>query len=230
MTELRVTRVHSDTTSNATLSELRVGQVKIPLPNRFTISPERNALKPAGIKDPLPGEVAILARVGQPDTIKRILTQEDALKSMAGFLSRETGADALRLLYFSFLKGANISNADDLKTILDLQYLAGLDFITVQHTADMSPGDFDAQIGFAERWMDERGVDKPLMPIIQAADDGKLAIELVGITAKHGSKAVGLDLRGGFHHHTLKEDEDYQEKNPDVLDHRLQVSPKNLPK
>src|SRR5437899_7709519 len=196
MPELRVTRIKKDTKTSATLSELRVGQVKIPLPNRFPISPERNALKPAGIKDPLPGEVAILARLGQPDTIKRILTQEDALKSMARFLSRKTGADGLRLLYFSFLKGANISTSEDLITILDLQYLAGLDLITVQHTPDMSPGDFDAQLGFAERWMDERGVDKPLMPIILATDDGKLAIELVGITAKHGSKAVGLDLRG----------------------------------
>ena len=226
MPELRVTRTKKDTKTSATLSELRVGQVRIPLPNRFPISPERNALKPAGIKDPLPGEVAILARLGQPDTIKRILTQEDALKSMARFLSRETGADALRLLYFSFLKGANLSNADDLKTILDLQYLAGLDLITVQHTPDMSPGDFDAQLGFAERWMDERGVDKPLMPIIQAADDGKLAIELVGITAKHGSKAVGLDLRGGFHYHALRAVEDYKKKNPDVWIHALQVPPK----
>src|SRR5436309_13224406 len=172
MPEVRVTRTKKDAKTSATLSELRVGQIKIPLPNRFLISPERNALKPAGIKDPLPGEVAILARLGQPDTIKRMLTQEDALKSIDRFLSRETGADALRILYFSFLKGANISNADDLKTILDLQYLAGLDLITVQHTPDMSPGDFDARLGFAERSMDERGVDKPLKPIIQAADDG----------------------------------------------------------
>jgi len=215
-----------DAKTSATLSELRVGQVRIPLPNRFPISPERNALKPAGIKDPLPGEVAILARLGQPDTIKRILTQEDALKSMARFLSRETGADALRLLYFSFLKGASISNPDDLKTILDLQYLAGLDIITVQHTMDMSPSDFDAQLGFAERWMDERGVDKPLMPIIQAANDGKLAIELVAVTAKHGGKALGLDLRGGFHYHALRAVEDYKKKNPDIWIHALQVPPK----
>src|SRR6267143_4496168 len=141
MPELRVSRTKMDAKTSASLSELRVGQVRIPLPNRFPISPEWNALKPAGIKDPLPGEVAILARLGQPDTIKRILTQEDALKSMARFLSREIGTDAIRLLYFSFLKGANISNPDDLKTILDLHYLAGLDIITVQHTPDMSPGD-----------------------------------------------------------------------------------------
>src|SRR5207245_7532837 len=139
MTELRVSRTNKDAKTSATLSELQVGQVKIPLPNRFPISPERNALKPAGIKDPLPGEVAILARLGQPDTIKRILTQEDALKSMARFLSRETGADALRLLYFSFLQRANILTSGDLTIILDLHYLAGLDFITVQHTVYMSP-------------------------------------------------------------------------------------------
>src|SRR5256712_4044167 len=120
MPELRVTRTKKDTKTSATLSELRVGQVRIPLPNRFPISPERNALKPAGIKDPLPGEVAVLARLGQPDTIKRILTQEDALKSMARFLSRENGAGALLLLFLSFPKRANNSNADDLKTNLHL--------------------------------------------------------------------------------------------------------------
>src|SRR2546422_2849073 len=107
MTELRVSRTKKDAKTSATLSELQVGQVKIPLPNRFPISPERNALKPAGIKDPLPGEVAILARLGQADTIKRILTQEKPLKSKAPFLSPETGAGAICLLYFSFLKRQN---------------------------------------------------------------------------------------------------------------------------
>src|SRR5437879_13366280 len=97
MTELRVSRTNKDAKTSATLSELRVGQVRIPLPNRFPISPERNALKPAGIKDPLPGEVAILARLGQPDPIKSSLTQEHALKSMTRLLSRDTGAAALRL-------------------------------------------------------------------------------------------------------------------------------------
>src|SRR3989442_13635089 len=102
MPELRVTRTKKDTKTSATLSELRVGQVRIPLPNRFPISPERNALKPAGIKDPLPGEVAVLARLGQPDTIKRIFTQEDALKSMARFFYRENGAGPHCPLYFLF--------------------------------------------------------------------------------------------------------------------------------
>src|SRR3989442_10462771 len=103
MTELRVSRTNKDAKTSATLSELQVGQVKIPLPNRFPISPERNALKPAGIKDPLPGEVAILARLGQPDTIKRILPQKNALKSMARFLSPQTRADTVWLFFFSFL-------------------------------------------------------------------------------------------------------------------------------
>src|SRR2546426_10618626 len=103
MTELRVTRIKKDTKTSATLSELRVGQVKIPLPNRFPISPERNALKPAGIKDPLPGEVAILARLGAPDPRKRILTQEDAPKTMGRFLSPEPGGEPLLPPYLSFL-------------------------------------------------------------------------------------------------------------------------------
>ncbi len=226
MAELRVARLKKDQNTSATFSELRVGQSRIPLPNRFPISPERNALKPAGVKEPLPGEVAVLARLGQPDTIKKILTQEEALKSMAKFLSREAGTDAVRLLYLSFLKGAHLSSSDELKTMLDLQFLAGLDIITVQHTSEMSPAEMDSQIKFAERWMDERGVDKPLMPIVQAIDDAKVASDLVSLVSKHDGKALGFDLRGGFHYHALRAIEDYKKKSPEVWVHAFQVPPK----
>src|SRR5215510_5445064 len=168
MSAIKLAQIKADEKTGAIQSELTVGRIRIPLPNRFPISPERNALKPAGVKDPLPGEVAVLARLAPPDTIKRILTQEEALKSTARFLSKETSSDAVRLLFLAYKGGAVVRESHDLKTILDLQYLAGLDIITVQHTVDMSPEDFDGQIRFAERWMEERGVEKPLMPIVQA--------------------------------------------------------------
>src|SRR6266581_4720029 len=178
MSTVQLAQIKVDSKTSATQSELRIGQQRIPLPNRFPISPERNALKPAGVKEPLPGEVAVLARLAPPDTLKRILTQEEALKSTARFLSKETSPDAVRLLYLAFKGGAVVKETQDLKTILDLQYLAGLDIITVQHASDMSPDEFDAQLRFAERWMEERGVEKPLMPIIQATDNKEVAAEL----------------------------------------------------
>src|SRR6266496_2752784 len=134
MSTVQLAQIKIDSKTGAIQSELRIGQLRIPLPNRFPISPERNALKPAGVKEPLPGEVAVLARLAPPDTLKRILTQEDALKSTARFLSRETSPDAVRLLYLAFKGGAMVKETQDLKTILDLQYFAGLDIITVQHT------------------------------------------------------------------------------------------------
>src|SRR5947199_8008865 len=165
MPQLELAQIKNDSNTSASESELRIGNLRIPMPNRFPISPERNALKPAGVKDPLPGEVAVLARLAPPETVKKILTQEEALKSMARFLSKETTADALRILYLAFNGGAVINQTQDLKTILDLQYLAGLDIITVQHSLDISLDDYESHLPFPERWADERGVDKPIMPI-----------------------------------------------------------------
>src|SRR5207237_4585540 len=104
---------------------LRIRHLRIPIPNRSPISPERNALKPAGVKEPLPGEVAVLARLAPPETVKKILTQEEALKSMARFLSKETTADAVRMLYLAFKGGAAVTKTEALKTLLDRQYLEG---------------------------------------------------------------------------------------------------------
>src|SRR5213592_722249 len=162
MSAIKLAQIKHDDKTGALLSELRVGQLRVELPNRFPISPERNALRPAGVKDPLPGEVSVLARLAPPDTVKKILTQEEALKSMARFLSKETTADALRMLYLAFKGGAVINQTHDLKTILDLQYLAGLDIITVQHSLNISLDDYESHLHFAERWADERGVDKPI--------------------------------------------------------------------
>jgi len=141
MSTVQLAQIKTDGKTSATQSELRIGQHRIPLPNRFPISPERNALKPAGVKDPLPGEIAVLARLAPPETVKKILTQEDALKSMARFLSKETAPDAIRMLYLAFKGGAAPVKTEDLKTLLDLQFLAGLDIITVQHSLDHSLDD-----------------------------------------------------------------------------------------
>jgi hypothetical protein len=226
MSTVQLAQINVDTKTSAIQSELRIGTRRIPLPNRFPISPERNALKPAGVKDPLPGEVAVLARLAPPDTIKRILTQEEALKSTARFLSKETSPDAVRLLFLAYKGGAIVKESQDLKTILDLQYLAGLDIITIQHTVDLSPDDFDAQLRFAERWMEERGVEKPLMPIIQATDNKETAGKLVGILERHESTQIGIDLRGAFHYHALRVMEEFKRKHPEVWLHAFQVPPK----
>jgi hypothetical protein len=158
--------------------------------------------------------------------VRKILTQEDAVKSTARFLSRETGADAIRLLYLAFRGGANLSQSKDLKTFLDLQFLAGLDIITVQHTIDTSPEDFDANLKFTKKWAEERGVEKPVMPVIQAPDRKELAAELLKIVERHGSTALGFDLRGGFHYHALREIEEFKKQHPEIWIHAFQVPPK----
>src|SRR3989449_4450434 len=101
MSTIQLAQIKVDSKTSASQSELRYGNLRVPLPNRFPISPERNDLKPAGVKEPLPGEVAVLARLAPPDTLTKILTQEDALKSMPRFLSKETGVDSIRMLYLS---------------------------------------------------------------------------------------------------------------------------------
>ena len=226
MSTVQLSQIKSDSKTSAYQSELRIGQLRIPLPNRFPISQERNALKPAGVKDPLPGEVTVQARLAPPETVKKILTQEDALKSMAKFLSKETGADAIRMLYLAFKGGAVINRMEDLKTILDLQYLAGLDIITVQHSLDISLEDYDAQLKFADRWADERGVNKPIMPIIQASDNKETAGKLLDLVEKHEASIIGFDLRGGFYYHALRGIEEFKKRKPEIWIHAFQTPPK----
>lgn len=226
MSTVQLAQIKPDTKTSANQSELRIGPLRVPLPNRFPISQERNALKPAGVKDPLPGEVTVLARLAPPETVKKILTQEDALKSMAKFLSRETAADAVRMLYLAFKGGAVINQTQDLKTILDLQYLAGLDIITVQHSLDISLEDYDSQLKFADRWADERGVNKPIMPIIQASDNKDTAGKLLSLVEKHEPSMIGFDLRGGFYYHALRGIEEFKKRKPEIWIHAFQTPPK----
>ena len=226
MSTVQLAQIKTDTKTSAIQSELRIGQLRIPLPNRFPISPERNALKPAGVKDPLPGEIAVLARLAPPETVKKILTQEDALKSMARFLSKETAPDAVRMLYLAFKGGAAPTRTEDLKTLLDLQYLAGLDIITVQHSLDNSLDDYESHLRFADRWADERGVAKPIMPIIQASDNKETAANLLALVEKHESSMLGFDLRGGFYYHALRGIEEFKKRKPEIWIHAFQTPPK----
>jgi hypothetical protein len=226
MSTVHLAQLNYDTDTSASESELRFKQFRIPLPNRFPISPERNALKPAGVEGPLPGEVAVLARLVPPETLKKILTQEDAVKSMARFLSKETGADAIRLLYLAFKGGAVVDRAEDLKTILDLQYLANLDIITVQHTLDLSLEDYESHLKFAEKWKEQRGVDKPVMPIIQISDSKETTSKLIRQLEKREPEMLGIDVRGGFYYHAFRIIEDFKKQHPKTWVHAFQVPPK----
>src|SRR5215510_5033404 len=109
MSAIKLAQIKADEKTGAIQSELTVGRIRAELPNRFPISPERNALRPAGVKDQLPGEVAVLARLAPQDMIKKLLTQEDAVKSTARFLSKETGPDSARLLFLAFRGGSKVA-------------------------------------------------------------------------------------------------------------------------
>src|SRR5438552_15441351 len=108
MSTVQLAQIKTDEKTGASQSELRIGQHRIPLLNRFAISPERNALKPAGVKDPVPGEIAVLARLAPPEPVRNILTQGDVPNSMARFLAQETAPDAIRVLYLAVKGGAAV--------------------------------------------------------------------------------------------------------------------------
>src|SRR5436853_7450441 len=116
MSTVQLAQIKTDEKTSASQSELRIGQHRIPLPNRFAISPERNALKPAGVKDTLPGEIAVLARLAPPETVKKILTQEDALQSMARFRWTATAAAAVRQLYRAFKGATAVTTTGDVRS------------------------------------------------------------------------------------------------------------------
>jgi hypothetical protein len=115
---------------------------------------------------------------------------------------------------------------EDLKTLLDLQFLAGLDIITVQHSLDHSLDDYESHLHFAERWMEERGVNKPLMPVIQATENKETSAKLLALVEKHEPSMIGFDLRGGFYYHALRGIEEFKKRKPEIWVHALQTPPK----
>ena len=74
--------------------------------------------------------------------------------------------------------------------MLDAQYLAGLDFITVQQGKGSSYEDFLNSVSYAGRWASERGVSTPIMPIIRPQKDVESASLLLSNLVDRGFKGA----------------------------------------
>jgi Zn-finger nucleic acid-binding protein len=228
MVEMSIQDIASDETTSANAGILRIGKISAALPNKFATTAELNATRMVGTKDSLPGEVVVSAKLMYPDSLKKVLKEDASLRDFARRLSREAGGfeDVARLVFLIFKGEASYADAEDLRTLLDLQYFADMDVITVQQASEMSPEDFASLLRFAQRWMDQKGIDKPIMPVIRASETQR-EFELFSAPAvKRKCRLLGVDMRGGFHYYTLRAVEKIKKKNPGIWVHAFQVPPK----
>lgn len=228
MVEVAIENQASDEKTSANAGILRVGKVKAALPNKFATTAELNATRTVGAKDALPGEVVVAAKLMYPDSLNKILKEDVHLGDFARRLSRESGGyeDVARLLFLVFKGEASYSDAEDLRTLLDLQYFADMDVVTVQQSSAMSPEDFASLLKFSQRWMAQKGLDRPIMPIVRATEAQREFELFLGPVLKGKFPLVGVDMKGGFHYHTLRAVEKIKKKNAGVWVHAFQVPPK----
>jgi len=201
MPELVKKSMESDDETGTTSALLNYSNAKVPIPNKFATTTELNATRLVGLKQEFPTEIVIAGKLVYPETLKRVLKEEEFLKDFARRLARETTAheDALSMLFLVLKGEAVLTESSDLRTVLDLQYFSDMDVVTVQQSAGVSPSDFLTLYKFAERWLQNRGLDKPLMPVLAPAATGNDFEKTLKPILKRGVKAVGFDMRGGFY-------------------------------
>jgi len=228
MPEILKKSIETDDQTGTTTALLNYSNAKVPVPNKFATTTELNATKLVGLKQEFPTEVIVAGKLVYPETLKRILKEEEFLKEFARRLARETGAheDALSMLFLVFKGEAAVVESADLRTVLDLQYFSDMDVITVQQSQGVSPNDFVALYRFAERWLDNRGLDKPLMPILAPSETAEEFEKVLKLLLKREVKALGFDMKGGFYYQALRSIEEIKKKNPELWVHAFQVPPK----
>jgi hypothetical protein len=207
---------------------LTYSNAKMPVPNKFATTTELNATRLVGLKQEFPTELVIAGKLIYPETLKRILKEENFLRDFARRLARETSfhEDSLSALFLVMKGESAIMDTSDLRTILDLQYFADLDIITVQQSQGVSSKDFFAQYRFAERWKDNRDLDKPLMAVLSPSPDVDEFEKTLRQLLKREPKALGFDMRGGFYYHALRSLKTLKDKQPELWIHAFQVPPK----
>jgi len=228
MPELLKKSIETDDQTGTTTGLLNYSNAKVPVPNKFATTTELNATKLVGLKQEFPTEVIVAGKLVYPETLKRILKEEEFLKEFARRLARETGAheDALSVLFLVFKGEAALVESADLRTVLDLQYFSDMDVITVQQGQGVSPNDFVTLYRFAERWLDNRGLDKPLMPVLAPSETVEEFEKALKLLLKREIKALGFDMKGGFYYQALRSIEEIKNKNPELWVHAFQVPPK----
>jgi len=230
MVELKVKDQAFDETTSASTGTLELGRVKAELPGKFAQSSELNAMRLTELGELSPGKVVVAAKLMPPNTLKRLLTDDKYLKDLARRLPREvsTFEDTAQLLFLAFKGESRIEKADDLRTILDLQFFSDLDVVTVQQSPGVSPEDYASLYSYASRWSEERGFDRPLMPVLSALASREEFEKYLTLILKREPQILGIDMRGGFHYHTLRAVEAVKKKRPEMWVHVFQVPPKVL--
>src|SRR5271157_1686376 len=228
MPDLLKKNIENDEETGTTSGLLTYSNAKVSLPNKFATTTELNATKLVGLKQEFPTEIIVAGKLTYPETLKRILKEEEFLKEFSRRLARETSAheDALSMLFLVLKGEAALTESADLRTVLDLQYFADMDVITVQQSPGVSPADFLALYKFAERWVDNRGLDKPLMPVLSPAATSDEFEKSLKPILKRGVKALGFDMRGGFYYQALRSLEEAKKKDPELWVHAFQIPPK----
>jgi hypothetical protein len=228
MPEFSKKDIEIDEDSGATIGTLTYSRAKVPVPNKFATTTELNATRIVGLKEEFPTELVVAGKLIYPETLKRILSEEEFLKEFSRRLARETSVheDALSVLFLVMKGEASVTESNDLKTILDLQYFSDMDVISVQQTPNVSSADFLGLYKFAERWLSNRGLDKPLMPVLTPGESRESFEKVLNPVLKRGVKLVGLDMKGGFYYHALRSLEEAKKKDPELWIHAFQVPPK----
>ena len=90
MPEFAKKNIEIDERTGAASGLLTYGNAKVPLPNKFATTSELNATKVVGLKQDFPTEFIIAGKLIFPETLKRILREEEFLKEFARRLARET--------------------------------------------------------------------------------------------------------------------------------------------
>jgi hypothetical protein len=230
MVELKIRGQAFDEATSASAATLEIGRVNADLPGKFVQSSEINAMRLTELRELSPGKIIVSTKLMPPDTLKRVLTEEKYLKDLTGRLVREgsTFGDTAQLLYLAFKGESKVEKIKDMRTLLDLQFFCDVDIITIQHTPGVSPKDYVSLFSSASRWSEERGFDKPLMPVLSAPDSKEEFEEYLSPILKREPQCLGIDMRGGFHYHTLRAVEEAKKKRPDMWVHVFQVPPKVL--
>ncbi|MEM2122857.1 MAG: hypothetical protein QXE79_04390 [Candidatus Bathyarchaeia archaeon] len=228
MAYLEVKMEAADKVTVASVKHVRVRGLGFNTPEKIPSSPEVSSFKGLGLGS-MSGDlgcVVVAERLIYPDTLRRLTTDDKFFKGFIRRIAREVSRDEdVLLIYLCFKGGSKVEDASQLRTLLDLQFLAGADLITVQQPYDISWKDFRSSLGYAENWRVERGVDAPLMPVLnmEAAED---LMDGVKELKDRGYSAIGLDLRGSFPYMALRMLESLSDILKDVWIHGFQTPPK----
>ncbi|MEM3608467.1 MAG: hypothetical protein QW238_06345 [Candidatus Bathyarchaeia archaeon] len=225
---LEVRMEERDEATAASVKHVRIRGLSFTTPEKIPSSPEISSFK--GLRLGPMGEglggAVVAERLVYPDTLRRLTSDDRFFKGFIRRIAGEVSGDEdLLIVYLCFKGGASVEDELQLRTLLDLQFLAGADLITVQQLYGSSWREFRSSLSYAEGWRVERGVEAPLMPVLNMDDLDGLADGIRELKDK-GYRALGLDLRGSFPYMALRALEGLSGFLEDVWVHGFQTPPK----